>query len=242
MPGQEMNLLFLIACLLEYVFMFPFPIGSGNGELCLRSRTSAWQTLHCAKRSDSNLKAFGAFPQRHLKAPWILTDCACSARASSSPGHATTLILSDLTPFPLVNFWEGETFDSKCSAIPGSQDHCWLTLYRDCALLREGAFPIPSKVPALPEPYCSTDLFVLLEYYCFLPFSIINKNEIPRVNDTFKSVHRTILELPDSQLLPIRLKWWYHSCFWFKPPLMPLQESFSLPGTHSDQNVCMSHR
>lgn len=132
-----------VQCFLEYVSMFPFCTGSGNGELCLWSRTSAWQTLHCTKISDS-LKiwrcssgaagdTFHPYRLDVLSQGWQLT-WGC---------YNSNIVLPTL--FPLVNFWEGETFGSKCSAIPESQDHCWLALYRGCAQLREWAFPYPCK-------------------------------------------------------------------------------------------------
>lgn len=96
MPGQGRNLLFLVCMLFKIRFYVSFFCpGSGDRELCLGTRSSAWQTLHCTKISDAS-KAFGASPQGQLKTPCILTDWVLSAWAGSSPGGAATVILSCL--------------------------------------------------------------------------------------------------------------------------------------------------
>lgn len=152
----------------EAVSMFPFCIGSGNGELCLWSRTSAWQT--CIAPKDLILERL---LEHLLRGSW-------RHLASLQPGCAqlTWRCYNSNTVLPTPHsLWQtfGKQRHLAANAIPESQDHFWLALSRGCAYLREGAFPVPSKAPAWPEPCCSTDLFVLSEYCCFLPFNIINK-------------------------------------------------------------------
>lgn len=72
----------------EAVSMFPFCIGSGNGELCLWSRTSAWQT--CIAPKDLILERL---LEHLLRGSW-------RHLASLQPGCATTVILSYLPPIP----------------------------------------------------------------------------------------------------------------------------------------------
>lgn len=121
--GRWTNLLFLNVH--SFLNIFPFRIGGGSGELCLWTRTSAWQTLHHIKTFDA-LQTFVTSLQGQLKTPCASTSpyrpvCTQPGLAAHA-GRSWSSGFVQSTSLPVINcFWEGEPFGRKCGASLGAK-------------------------------------------------------------------------------------------------------------------------